>query len=74
MVTLIAVYNSEGCVGRCDARCYSARYAACSCVCGAANHQQGLAIAAANTQAMAETWIQKAGGLQANVNPQLALL
>jgi len=24
VTTLIAVYNSEGCVGRCDARCYEA--------------------------------------------------
>ena len=27
MTTLISVYNSEGCVGRCDARCYNAENA-----------------------------------------------
>jgi hypothetical protein len=41
MTTLIAVYNSEGCVGRCDARCYEARNAKCHCICGGRNHSAG---------------------------------
>jgi len=31
MTTLIAVYTSDGCAGRCDARCYNAAEAACEC-------------------------------------------
>jgi hypothetical protein len=30
-MTLIAVYTSEGCIGRCDARCYEAQAPACDC-------------------------------------------
>jgi hypothetical protein len=41
MTTLIAVYNSEGCVGRCDARCYEAANAKCHCICGGRNHSAG---------------------------------
>jgi len=57
MTTLIAVYNSEGCVGRCDAKCYDATGMDCQCVCGGENHGAGLAKAAANTAEMAESWI-----------------
>ncbi len=31
-MTLFAVYNSEGCVGRCDAKCYNATSGDCTCV------------------------------------------
>jgi len=41
MTTLVAVYNSGGCVGRCDARCYLAQNAKCSCICGGRNHSAG---------------------------------
>lgn len=42
MVTLISVYNSEGCVGRCDAHCYNAKPGTkCECICGGANHAAG---------------------------------
>jgi hypothetical protein len=41
MTTLIAVYNSDGCVGRCDARCYEAKSAKCHCICGGRNHSAG---------------------------------
>jgi len=51
MTTLIAVYNSEGCVGRCDARCYEAKSAKCHCICGGKNHSAGLRQAVANTEA-----------------------
>lgn len=57
MTTLIAVYNSEGCVGRCDARCYNATGGDCDCICRGANHGAGLTKATANTQQMAERWI-----------------
>lgn len=59
MTTLIAVYNSEGCVGRCDAKCYEAVHPDCDCICGGRNHGAGLKQATGNTQQMAEAWIEK---------------
>ncbi len=41
MTTLIAVYNSEGLVGRCDAKCYLAHDEICTCICGGMNHGAG---------------------------------
>lgn len=57
MATLIAVYNSEGCVGRCDARCYNAKHENCNCICGGANHGKGLAKAIDNTREMVDQWL-----------------
>ncbi len=57
MATLIAVYNSEGCVGRCDARCYEASEPECNCVCGGRNHGAGLEQAVDNTRELAQQWI-----------------
>lgn len=51
MTTLIAVYNSEGCVGRCDARCYGAHSSKCDCICGGANHGAGFDQAERNVRA-----------------------
>ena len=59
MATLISVYNSDGLVGRCDAKCYGAKEPDCQCVCGGANHGAGVKQATANTQAMAERWIEE---------------
>ncbi len=57
-MTLISVYNSEGCVGRCDARCYGAdRGGECDCVCGGRNHGKGEREALENTAAHAERWV-----------------
>lgn len=42
MTTLIYVGNSEGCVGRCDAKCYAATHPDCDCICGGKNHGVGL--------------------------------
>ncbi len=58
-MTLIAVYNSDGCVGRCDAKCYNAECAECDCICGGHNHGAGLKRATENTQQMADEWIQQ---------------
>lgn len=41
MTTAIAVYTSEGCVGRCDARCHEASKTDCDCVCGGRLHGCG---------------------------------
>lgn len=49
-MTLIAVYNSDGCVGRCDAKCYNATSHECDCICGGANHGAGQQQAVANTR------------------------
>lgn len=62
MTTLIAVYGHDGCEGRCDAKCYNAQHPECDCVCGGANHGKGLAVATANTAAMAEGWIERYAG------------
>lgn len=58
-MTLISVYNSEGCVGRCDARCYDAIHVECDCVCGGQNHSKGERQAIQNTVAHAERWVKE---------------
>ncbi len=45
MTTVYSVYNSEGCVGRCDAKCHDAEGPECHCICGGANHGVGERIA-----------------------------
>jgi hypothetical protein len=37
MTTLIAAYDSEGCIGRCDAKCHNATSPDCHCICGGRN-------------------------------------
>lgn len=58
MVTLLAVYNSEGCVGRCDARCYNASGPDCDCICGGMNHGKGQQKAMDQTREMFEGWLE----------------
>jgi hypothetical protein len=38
VTTAIAVYNSDGCVGRCDAKCHYATSPDCDCICGGRLH------------------------------------
>lgn len=59
MATLIAVYDSKGCRGRCDARCYNAKGDKCTCICGGLNHGNGRAKAVENTRDLAETWVEE---------------
>jgi hypothetical protein len=59
-VTVIAVYNSEGCVGRCDARCYEAAEPDCDCICGGGNYGAGKEQATGNTRELAEHWLERA--------------
>jgi hypothetical protein len=61
-MTLIAVYNSEGCVGRCDARCYGATTPECDCICGGMNHGAGKNKAMANTEEHAKRMIEEYAG------------
>lgn len=58
-MTLIAVYNSDVCVGRCDAKCYNATHPECTCICGGANHGAGQTQAQDNTRELAEQWIEQ---------------
>jgi hypothetical protein len=61
-MTLIAVYISEGCIGRCNVKCYAATEPACECICGGANHGAGLAVAIDNTWMYAEAMLEKYAG------------
>lgn len=45
MATIFAVYNNDGCVGRCDAKCHEAKEPECHCICGGAFHGVGAKIA-----------------------------
>ena len=54
MSTLIAVYNSEGCQGRCDAKCYDAIGDDCDCICGGLNHGKGIQTATKNLSQVIE--------------------
>jgi len=58
--TLIAVCNSDGCQGRCDANCYDAHEPDCDCICGGRNHGAGQQQAIGNTREMAESWLERA--------------
>jgi len=58
-MTLISMHNSEGCIGRCDAKCYDAKEPACHCMCGGRNHGVGERQAVENTRELAEDWIDK---------------
>ncbi len=79
MATLIAVYGSEGCVGRCDARCYEAQDRRCDCICGGRNHGAGLQRALASTvelvQQRRELWerMRLMGGERLVIEPELPL-
>lgn len=57
-MTLIAAYNSDGCIGRCDAKCYNATCEECTCICGGANHGVGRTKAMDNTRELAESWME----------------
>jgi hypothetical protein len=61
MAALIAVYTGDGCVGRCDAKCYNAWGPECHCICRGANHGAGKQEAIANTRELVESWIGRAG-------------
>lgn len=63
-MTLIALYTSEGCVGRCDAKCYDATEPSCNCICGGKNHGAGKARAIENTRAELIDKLKAAGELE----------
>lgn len=41
MTTVLVVYSSQGCIGRCDAQCHNAAKPGCDCICGGRNHGVG---------------------------------
>lgn len=51
MVALITE-RSGGRTRRCDKRCYDGKHQRCRCICGGANHGQGLEMAMSNTRQM----------------------
>lgn len=57
MTTLVAVYNSKRCIGRCDAKCYAwldqprRHKVRCTCICGGRNHGAGETLAISNVRA-----------------------
>jgi hypothetical protein len=60
MTTLIAVYTGDGCVGRCDAKCYNAWGPECHCICQGTNHGAGKQEAIDNMRELAESWLEHA--------------
>jgi hypothetical protein len=54
MTTVLVVYNRDGVVGCCDARCHEATTEKCACICGGANHGNGTAAAIAHVRGRAE--------------------
>lgn len=69
MATLISQHNSDGCVGRCDAKCYNAKGRECDCICGGKNHGVGLKQAVENTVNLAETLVESATHKQLRFPP-----
>lgn len=59
MTTLISVYGSDGLEGRCDEKCYNAKYPSCNCICGGKNHGVGQTRAMENTQELFQNWIDE---------------
>ena len=60
MTALIAVYTGDGCVGRCDAKCYNAWGPECHCICQGSNHGAGKQEAIDNTRELGEFWLEQA--------------
>ena len=60
MTALIAVWTGDGCVGRCDAKCYNAWGPECHCVCQGVNHGAGRQEAIENTRELGESWLEHA--------------
>ena len=60
MTALIAIYTGDGCVGRCDAKCYNAWGPECHCICQGANHGAGKQEAIDSTRELGESWLEHA--------------
>lgn len=62
--------NSEG-ERRCDARCYNAKSAKCTCICGGMNHGKGESVAAALTEDHALTLLERWRDAGVTLAPEL---
>jgi hypothetical protein len=60
VTALIAIYTGDGCIGRCDAKCYNAWGPECHCVCQGVNHGAGRQEAIENTRELGESWLEQA--------------
>jgi hypothetical protein len=60
VTALIAAYTGDGCIGRCDAKCYNAWGPECHCICQGANHGAGKQEAIENTRELGESWLEHA--------------
>jgi hypothetical protein len=60
VTALIAVYTGDGCIGRCDAKCYNAWGLECHCICPGGNHGAGRQEAIENTRELAESLLEQA--------------
>ncbi|MGH3847625.1 MAG: hypothetical protein ACRDS0_40355 [Pseudonocardiaceae bacterium] len=60
MTTLIAIYTGDGCIGRCDAKCYNAWGPECHCICQGGNHGAGKQEATTSTHELASSWFEQA--------------
>jgi hypothetical protein len=59
MTALITAYTGDGCVGRCDAKCYNAWGPECHCICQSANHGAGRQEAIENTRELGESLLEE---------------
>ncbi len=59
MTTVIAAYDSDGCTGRCDAKCHDATGPDCNCICGGKNHGVGVDKAVENAREQYKEWIDE---------------
>jgi len=71
MTTLIHVRNSEGTVGRCDAKCYEAKGPVCDCICHGMNHGAGLERAIERTSNLTAEMIKGIEARGGYVAPEL---
>lgn len=64
MTTALAVYDSDGCIGRCDAKCHDATEPDCDCICGGRLHGVGRSNAIAVNTADLLDELARAGELE----------
>lgn len=62
MTTILSAYNSDKCIGRCDARCHEAQGGDCHCICGGAFHGVGSRIATEDRQTLSDDEIKETIG------------
>lgn len=70
MTTLLLHRNPDGSItGRCDSRCYNAKLAKCTCICGGINHQKGKHQAIKNTTKNRNSLLEELQAADLTFNP-----